>query len=268
MNTWQLCKELRRRLVAARWPNQASLRIFASSHSVIISVAPEANVLPTLRMPAAQISPLGFTVDEQEPGLQDQRIRVRLWQQLGGDAYGQTTLIGGYADTSEGSPGRGLLEVETEMLAELRRLSRDEGVEIQLAAGTAAGAVMLESMGYIAWRDYEFGAWVTDEKSFPPARELLASTSGNDITLTWVNPFTSRFDFRRMRLRAAIGGTPPATITAGNNIAIGDTATTVTDVAGAVLISYSLFAAYDDLGDTVSDDRQISIAETITVDNT
>lgn len=265
LNTWQLCNEIRNVLRDVLWAGSSNA-VFGSE-AVVVTVGPDVDVGMAIRFPAALIRPLDAAVDpehSQQPNLIRQRIGLRLMTAVAGDALGEAPLIGGYwrsGDTQ--SDGRGLLEIEEVIYDLIRLLSADAGVEIQFMAAGASQAVLLEDLGYVAFRDYEFEAWVTASRDYPPATEFSSTvlTSG-DVSITWVNPATGRYDFRRMVLRRAIGTVPP-TSSGGVAIALSsDTATSHIDTPGAGTFTYAVFAAYDDRQDPPATDREFSDAAT------
>lgn len=267
MNTWQLCNEIRNILQDLVWAG-ASNAVFGSG-SVVVTVGPDVEVGTAIRFPAALIRPLNADSDpehSQIPDLIRQRLGIRLMTAVAGDALGEVPLIGGYwntaADTS--SDGRGLLEIEEAVYDGIQLLAADSGVEIQFKAASASQAVILEDLGYVAFRDYEFEAWVTASRDYPPAREFSAIvlTSG-DVSLTWVNPAIGRYDFRTVRLRRAVGTVPP-TSSSDTLILTNADASFHTDSPGSGTFSYAIFVAYDDRQDPPATDRNFSEADTAT----
>ncbi len=268
MNTWQLCGELRSVLRALLWTGSSN-QVFGSE-AVVVTVGPEADAGGAMRFPAALIRPLDASVDpdhSQQPDLIRQRIGIRLMAAVAGDAIGEVPLLGGFWTTvaDDASQGRGLLELEEELYNAVELLSLDDGVEIQFMAAGASQAVLLEGTGYIAFRDYEFEAWVTASRDYPPAREFLVVSAGSGfVDLSWKNPNTTRYDFRRMRLRRLAGSTPP---TSSNGTALtlsSDTAETHLDAPGTGTFSYSIFGSYDDRQDPPATDREFSAADSVT----
>ena len=192
MNTWQLLKEIQNVLQDAVWAG-ASNSVFGN---VAVTIGPISDMGSVLRFPAALIRPADLAVDPQHDSqlsdLLRQNVIVRLLVGVVGDAVGQAALIGGnWAAGTAGaqeSSGRGLLEIEEALFDSIAFLGRDDGVEIELRSGSAAGLIAVEETVYVVYRDYEFESWVTASRDYPPAREFTGSVSGSDVTLTWVNP--------------------------------------------------------------------------------
>lgn len=241
--------------------------------SVVVTVGPATEVGAAIRFPAALIRPLDAASDPEHSQLPDlirQRIGVRLLTAVVGDALGEVPLIGGFWNTATAgaiqSDGRGLLEIEEALYDAIGLMSADAAVEVQFMAAGASQAVLLEDIGYVAYRDYEFEAWVTASRDYPPGRELSATDLGGGFaSLTWVNPATGRYDFRRMRLRRLAGTVPPTSSTGTALVLSSDTSTSHTDAPGSGTFSYALFAAYDDRQDPPAMDREFSAAATDTV---
>ncbi len=269
MNTWQLCNEIRNVLRDLVWTGSSNA-VFGNE-SVVVTVAPEGEAGAALRYPAVLIRPLDAAPDPEHSQLPDlirQRLGLRILVAVAGDALGEVPLIGGFWNAGTAgaiqTDGRGLLELEEELYNAIEYLSSDDGIEVQFMAAGASQAVLLEDLGYVVYRDYEFEAWVTASRDYPPARELLGTGSTSGVALTWVNPPTGRYDFRRMRLRRLSGSVPPTSSTGTALTLSSDTATSHTDTPGSGTFSYALFAAYDDRQDPPATDREFSEAVSTT----
>ncbi len=236
MNTWQLLREIKSVLNGQVWTG-GSNQVFGTD-SAIVTVAPETEAGAAVRFPAALIMPLDATVDPDHGQQQDfirQRIGIRILNSVPGDVMGEFPLIGGFWTTaaSSDSDGRGLLEIEEELYNALDLLSADDGVEIQLMGTGATQAVLLD-IGYVAYRDYEFEGWVTTSRDYPPGREFIVSslTTGS-VSLNWINPSVTRYDFRRMMLRRLSGSSAPTATTGTEVVLASDTSTSHTDSPGS-----------------------------------
>ncbi len=268
MNTWQLLREIKNVLNDQLWTG-GSNQVFGAD-SAIVTGGPEDQAGAAVRFPAALIRPLDASVDPnhgQQPDFIRQRIGIRILQAIAGDVLGEFPLIGGFWTTAGAidSDGRGLLEIEEELYNALKLLSADDGVEIQLMAAGATQAVMNESLGYLSYRDYEFEAWVTASRDYPPGREFAAGglTSGV-VSMTWSNPSTTRYDFRRMMLRRIAGSSAPTATTGTELVLSSDTAVAHTDSPGSGTFTYGIFAVYDDRADPPATDREFSAVDSAT----
>lgn len=268
MNTWQLCNEIRSVVRAKTWTGTTS-SVFGNG-SVLVTDIPDESVLARLRFPACFFRVLDMAVDPehgQQPDLVRQRIGARIFVSHQGDPTGEGLVIGGHWSESENqSDGRGILEVEEELFNALELLGRDDGIDIQLMSSGASQGVVLDGRP-IEFRDYMFESWLTTSRDYPPAREISATelTNGN-VSLSWVNPATGRFDFKRMMLRRISGSTAPTSSTGTELTLDSSTSTSHTDTdPGGGAFSYSVFAVYDDRQSTPTIDREFSDALSTTI---
>ena len=176
MNTWQLCKQLKDLLQAREWEGDSGNIVFASS-SVFSTAGPiDDDALGNRRTPFAMIYVLGSQVDptmNELPGLLRQEIGVRLAVSVPGDAVGENPLMGANPTGTNpytSSKGRGLLEVQEELLATIEYLGNSNGINIQSRASSAVASSVQQDNEYVCARDYTFEALVTSSRSYPPAR--------------------------------------------------------------------------------------------------
>lgn len=261
MNGWQVAKQLKHILAAATWPDSPGNPVFGK---VLVSVAPNKDSIGQLRFPFALVVPTSSTADEEEPSLEVQSFSVRIIQRVASDPWGEAALIGGPRGGGQGaSGGRGIMELEEELLKAIKNLDRTNGVRLRVQWRGAVGAAQDEEVGYVAIREYQLEAWVTTDRHYPAPTRLSGTTPGGGTTvLSWTLP-ASRYDRKELVLRRAAGATPPATVTSGTGVTVGALATTVSDTPGAAQFSYSLFMGYDELGSGSVD--RYSEAETLTI---
>lgn len=245
MNAWQDFKQIQAQLRAAVWPGSA-LGVF-HNNSVIVSAAPSPGVFETLIMPVAIMRPLSAQDDpehDQEPDLIRQEMGLTLAQMVAGDAVGEHALMGAIRQTDDAA-GRGLLELEERVLAEIGILNGLEGFNI-LNRFRSAPKADVGGNRYIVWKDYLFEMDCGVDRTYEAAGALTTTEAGGTITLLWTLP-SNRFDISAAVLRRASGTTPPATKASGTGITLGSAlALTVDDAAGSGTWSYSLFVEYDD----------------------
>ena len=271
MNLYQTVQQIRHRLSLISWPGTRN-KVFADE-SIIVTVGPEQNAMWQRRFPVVLIRPGASVADpvaDEDPRFFQQNISLRLIQAVPGDDVGEMCILGAhqpelqpseplggaaeaYDKSKTTSSGKGLLQIEEELLGELQSMGPDEGVFMLCRNKGGIDAVFDQEMGYVCWRDYQFETQVTSDRTFAPAINLKLTST----TLTWTKP-GKRYDFRRMLLRFNSSSTPPATITAGTGISIAADAETATGATGK---AYSLFAVYDDYHDTPSEDKDVSPAE-------
>ena len=240
--------------------------------AVVISAGVDQEVLQQFRIPLAIIRPMGAAADpseNEEPKLIRQTYNVRTYVGVHNDGIGEGAIIG--VQRTGGvitSLGRGLLEIEEQLIETMSSLTGIDGTKIINRLRSMVDVTLFSERRHVAIREYQFEAMVGNARFYHPGTRLAATDlTGGSASLTWRLP-PSRFDFVRMRLRRAAGGTPPATPTSGTDVVLADPVndTSVTDSPGAGTFSYSLFATYDDLNEPATDETVAnSIADTVTV---
>lgn len=271
MNIWQVCKQIRYALLARTWGGSGSV-VFGSG-SVVISQGVSDQIKKTgIRPPMAIISPQGGQVDPaygEEPSVIQRDIRITLLVVIPGDHVGQNSLIGANVPDTTKSEGRGVLEVEEELLAAVEYVGTDTGVVIEFKSSAAGVPTIDPDLGYIVAADYLFTAWCTNARYYHPCENLVATGGSGQVVLTWDLP-PDRYDRYRVVLRRATGATAPTSITGGTGVTLAsDLATSVTDSGLAANdYSYALFATYDELDGqpdgTPDTDQRVSAALTRT----
>lgn len=154
---------LQNTLQAIVWPGVGGGAVFASS-AVVVTAGPQESALQNLRAPILLIRPQDAAVDavaDEEPNLLRLSIAMRLIVRVAGDATGQASLLGHANPSALTSAGRGLLEVEQEVLRAVQFLNANNSLTIQHRSSSMAAATLMEGLGYLAFRDYAFEAWVT-----------------------------------------------------------------------------------------------------------
>ena len=214
-----------------------------------------------LVLPCVLLKPMAAQADpshNQEPTILRQEIVATLVVANANDPVGESTLMGAGIQTADQS-GRGLLEVEEQLLGTIALLNALEGVEIQQRARSMIRAEMVERLGYVCGRDYLFEADLGVERAYEQAGPLTASVAGATVTLAWTLP-TERFDFVQAILRRASGATAPTSPTGGTGITLTDPASdlTVDDTPGSGTWSYSLFIEYNDGSQVFSSARTVT----------
>ena len=260
MNSWQASLQAKHQLLKQAWPDSPFGNVFAQ---VFCTQTTAEDCSGSLRFPFAIVRVLDAQFDPDDQRYNVQKFEVVSCVNHTGSQVGESGLIGGNRQSQGTSGGRGLLEVEEQVLNALEFLNQTNAFRIQLVGFGAAEAGNVEGMGYVVARALTFQARLTTERDYPTpnaGKALPNSAIGTAITLTWT--FHDRFDCRnaypgsqlqaargKLVLRRASGSTPPATITSGTNIPLSAAvATTVTDNPGHGTWSYSLFAQYDEYG--------------------
>jgi hypothetical protein len=241
----------------------AAPRVFGSVH--VATGADEEARLSGIITPLVLVRPMNGTADKDAPHLISQAWQLRLVVSVEGDDLGETALVGGAIDSAS-SAGRGLLEIEEQMIDRLAAGSSEVGFLLVEAWRGGAQPAKDPNLGYVAYCDYEMASKATAVRTYHPATRLAGTLlGGGSVSLTWRLP-PDRFDRYRVVLRRAAGSTPPAGPTDGTGVTLsGLLATSVTDTPGAGTFSYSLFAQYDDYNPTPSVVRATAAADTLTV---
>lgn len=257
MNSYQAAKQLRHLIRAITW-NDSAAKVFAPN-AVLVSLGPaNTEILRNLGIPAAMIVPGNGSSDpegREEPGLIQTDFVLTLVNVHHGDATGEAVLIGANASDIDSGNGRGLLEIEEQVISALEALTSKDGMTIQVYnfGATQGGPVEGADGAHAALRTYTLRALTTLTRSYDAATGFAAvDAGGGDADLTWSLP-PSRFDYRRVIVRRAAGSTAPATATSGTGVTLGGSpdgvaAVSVTDSPTAGTWSYSLWVAYDDFG--------------------
>lgn len=244
----------------------------------MITVGPDESAMWQRRFPLVMVRPGASTVDpmaDEEPGIIQQNISVRLIQMVPGDDIGEMCMLGAhhpeiqdapvdtssyddepYDKTKATSSGKGLLQIEEIVLDTLNHLSPADGVSMLSRSKGGVDAILDAQTGYVCWRDYQFEAQLTHERTFPSGSKFRVS-GGNVV---WVKP--DRFDLKEMVVVAgslsAVNGWD-GTGAAGEGIVkyVG-TGTSFSTPSGDAV---GLYACYDDYHATPEDRKDISAVE-------
>jgi hypothetical protein len=257
VNTWQVLKQIQYFLRLRNWPGSSS-KVFAKNSVIISTAAPDEIVVGERIAPYAVLVPLAATTDEDEPGLIRQTIAVRIGA-YAEDQLGETSLVGGHRISVNASPGRGVLEIESEVFATIGQLTEQYGVWIQSRQSSAAAGEFAQNAGkYCTWREYQFECVTTEAKYYPPPIDPYYSGKvviGGVPTyyIDWINP-PGRWDLYCNVLRYKAGITPPSSPTDG----LPGTLPSLLHNRGSIInpasgtYSVSVFSAYDETNDPPS----------------
>ncbi len=148
--------------------------------SVVITQAPLEQAMSQLKTPYCLIRLGSSTADDEEPALLTQQINILLVVSVYGDYMGERPMIGSNVETK--SPqGRGILEMQRELLAVCRLLNDTTGVRILERAKSAVMVNKDEEFGYIAAREYAFDLKCTD---YPELFSISGSVGISGVTVT------------------------------------------------------------------------------------
>lgn len=253
MITWQQARQLKYLLAERDWAGTSS-KVFGR---VIVTTRPrELTQGLGVILPLALIVPQGAAADPEHPALSTQTWSITVVCAAHADALGQAGLLG--ANRVGDQDGRGLLEIEEELIATLHANQAECGLAIYSRFKSAAQATVDPNLGYLHFRTYTFESLATDDRYYHPATRFSATARGVGAIadLAW-KAVPDRFDFFRYHIRFAAGDTPPATTTDGGLVGyIADRTTEATTYTAPVAgeYSFSIFVEYDEGGDVVEGD--------------
>lgn len=262
MNGWQVPQQLAYLLRRRAWPDGAAEPVF-SPNSVLVTNAIRAAAIgaSTVNPPIVMLAPAAGRADPEFHDLREQTIRAVLltWDE---DDTGEKVLLGAHRTSGPGSSvGRGLLELEEQLLAAVEEFNNTSGLRLDGGFVGAFDVDYREDLRH-ASRAYDFTGMLSRAAYYHAPMRLVATPvgSGGQVSLSWALP-PNRFDFHAahttptmparggIRLRRASGSTAPASATAGTEVTLASAfATSVTDTPGPGTWSYAVFAAYDEMG--------------------
>jgi hypothetical protein len=237
-------------LLMARVWTGGTEKVFAYN-AVKITANPDRQAFLTLPTPFALITPGDFQSDpvhQEEPNLMMGPVVVKVGV-AHQDSIGEAALIGSNKIGGNlTSKGRGLDEIEPEVMAVLQKLNTIDGVELQLVANGNRATVYETAGGYRATKDFAFQLICMGEATYQTPTTVAAVPSGGGaVALSWTNPAIVASS-SKIIVRRATGTVPPTIPTDGTGVAVigGAFGTTATDAPGAGQYSYSVFMEYLD----------------------
>lgn len=164
MNVWGVLGLIKTILQTAMWPG-GSTPVFDPASVLVISQGDEiAELDEGLVPPLCVICPMSGDCDpehREEPDLIRRNIDIILVAVGQGDRYGQEVIMGGHSPGTGQSQGRGLLELEEILFANLKKLDAQQGITIQFA-GYGVGQTRRDtSDNFLGIQDYTFQVWTS-----------------------------------------------------------------------------------------------------------
>lgn len=251
MTPGQMIKQMRYLLQQATWSVSPNEKIVGDS--VYVTSGPPAGEddLP-VRMPFALLNLGGSRSDPNDPDLLEQEFVLVIAAAVHGDPLGQNAVLGGPGASSGRygkSDGRGLVELESGLLAVLGRLTGADGCQV-IAYEDGSPAPERVDGENIVWRRYTLrGVCTRQEEYLGPVNLTVDLSTPGQAALSWDLP-PEVYSRRRIVCRRASGATAPADQDSGASVALsGDLATSVT-VTGlsAGSHSFALFCAHTESG--------------------
>lgn len=254
MNAWQIARQLKKLLEDRAWPDGAQENVFGTVK--VSARIPEAT-MTRLRMPAVLIAPDTAETDNPTPDIELNDLILRVIVRNDGDQFGEAALIGGARGLNGqgSSQGRGLMEIEEELLAAANDVAAPSGAKLRLRGRSRIAAADFEGLGYVVIREYRWQAWCTTLRSYAPASRVLVQdlAPAGEGRVIWTVPAT-RYDSNTVMVRRLAGATPPASITDGDLVVESAFPLVSTfDTPGAGEFSYSVFVGYDEANAGSSD---------------
>lgn len=164
MNVWGVLKQVQSILQAATWPG-GSTPVFDPASVLVISRGDQIPELDEgLIPPLCVICPGSGECDpefHEEPNLIFRNISIILVTVGQGDRYGQYAIMGGQSPGTTQSQGRGILELEEVLFAQIAALDQANGVTLQFAGAGMAETQRDASDNFVAIQEYTFQAWTS-----------------------------------------------------------------------------------------------------------
>ena len=264
MNIYQITQQLKYLIQQRTWDDgtaTGSNSVF-NDNSIVVTVGPSETAFASMIPPICLIRPGIATSDpvaDEEPDLLMQSFNILLGVVVPGDAVGESALIGANRQANDSSKGRGLLEVEEQLLQSVSLLNSVNGVEMYNRTKSEASATLDDANRYTVFREYGFEALCAVSRYYPPCTRVTSEdgASANEAEISYFIP-PERFDGtgkpRILRVSGATPTTDPAdgaatVVQAGTGTqSLSPMPFVVTDTPGAGQFSYSVWAIYDDTG--------------------
>jgi hypothetical protein len=261
MNEWQLLMQMRYLLRNALWPGGASA--IWGKRGVVISSTDVERLLPVLQPPFAVVRPGAGSHDpeyEEQPAILRYEPSVVLCAKAP-DPYGQAALMGASIADETKSAGHGLFQYQEQLFSIMKELSKQSGITMTLQAVSSVASAPIETLGYVALREYAFRAYCGITMLYPGALNYLVTPNGGgQVQHNWDLP-ADRFDRVKVRITRKAGASAPANPGDGTDIGVTPLGTSKTEFGVAPgTYSYGLFAAYDDRGDPPAAELHYSAA--------
>lgn len=237
MNPMQLTRQLRATLRAVCWSQDPGGLIFGDQVHVTAADLPA--IEPDLRGPSkAFIRPLSVRYHPQIQRLVEEATwELTLVVVATADRFGEAAVIGAQRLSLGTTTGRGLEQVETELVRSLSDMTTT--VVLKPRHASAARVDALAGTVVVA-RTYEVIAYrIPAESVYASARRILWTT--NTTTLSWRLP-PLRYDLFSLMVRRIAGSTAPTIVTSGTLVPLPSAPTIGPGVGLAGLGSGSLTA--------------------------
>ena len=253
MNGWQLLRQLER-MIETRERKGKTNKDYEGALATTGDV--DADTFIEMTHPVVFISSGPTRVDTAHSDteeLLEREIVMRIVQTDWNDPYSRGALMGAVqgADYDVRSVNAGIEQLEEQLYAVVADVGRDRGVEISFSGDGGVGGIRDAEDRSIAWKDYTFKARIGIARSYPEPIQLTGSDlTGGNAQLDWKHA-APRFDRLEAVLRRGLTSGAPAPATISDGVEVGRFAPNFTafqDNPGAGTWGYSLFEAYDEIG--------------------
>jgi len=164
-STRQLLEDLKDQLQAAVWTGSSNV-IFQADSVLVSTLDASDAALKTRSCPIAIIAPGPEQVDpefNEEPGLIQREITIRIIVAVEGDDVGEHAILGANIADSDLSEGKGLYHLQEEIFNNIEYFNRHDNVHIQFRAQSEAATFLDDTNRHVAWVDYTFTAQTTTD---------------------------------------------------------------------------------------------------------
>lgn len=264
MNTFQAALRIKNVLRSIRWGGTGD-PVFGRD-SVYVTQGPIRSYIDQLKLgdSAAAFIKIGpARAHDELPALWMQDISVFLMVAVPGDQIGERTLLGANRTGITAGGGRGLLEVEPEMLAAIEQLDKSGQFSISWRIASRAEPLYDEDSGYHISREHSFRAELSRAYQHMAPLKVSAVNAAGTVTIAWTAPDIVT-NFVAYVVRRVSGTIPAGFVTDGTDVPW-TTGVNTTDSPGSGVFTYSVFAAYDDEGGSVEQDHSDYDDDTVTV---
>lgn len=237
MNAQQFAQQIRHELASLTWVRGADDPVFGADVFVFAGAAPDPETMPG-DFPFSLVSIGGGTPDDELPDLILQDFSVISVAEVGGDAWGESALVGFNRSDYGKSANAGALELGERARSAVERLTGIDGCPVVATSTSVAAASFLSESTNVAYDSFSVQAMCTSRPFYRSPRHLQVSGS----TWTWTDESSQRYDFVQYYLVEKVGSLPSTSPSDGTVVYTGaDPTADHVPVSGR---TYTAFAGY------------------------
>jgi hypothetical protein len=263
MSPWQLARQVRYLLRQRKWYGvDSNEKVFRENSVRVTATDIEDFLAQNPGSPCCKINLGRRSSDPQAKGYVAIELLVTLAVQVMGDELSENAELGANRSAGQGSSnGRGLSEIESELMATLEDVTAMQGIQVQGYSSAAVETSVVDAALNFVYCEYTFLFRCTSQLTWLGPTSLVASgVTGGSVPMTWKHAPISWASINAVGgqiIRYAAGSTPPATYDAGL------AGPSVSNTADAATISglssgpwsISIFTAYKESGAASGADR-------------